>query len=74
MTFVIHICILAECAKHCSMCYNETECYECTQGYFLTEIGECQRKSGYSISITFIFVNLLIYQQQYTLRCRKHFV
>ncbi len=33
-----------ECAKHCSMCYNETECYECTQGYFLTEIGECQSK------------------------------
>ncbi len=33
-----------ECAVHCSLCYNETECYECTQGYFLTEDGECQRK------------------------------
>ncbi len=35
--------LLSECAKHCSMCYNETECFECTQGYFLTENGECQR-------------------------------
>ncbi len=34
----------SECAKHCSLCYNETECYECTQGYFLTENGECQSK------------------------------
>ncbi len=34
--------IYSECARHCSMCYNETECYECTQGYFLTENGECQ--------------------------------
>ncbi len=36
----------AECAPHCSLCYNETECYECTQGYFLTENGDCQRKSN----------------------------
>ncbi len=33
---------IAECAKHCSLCYNETECYECTQGYFITENAECQ--------------------------------
>ncbi len=31
----------AECAPHCSMCYNETECYECTQGFYLSENGEC---------------------------------
>ncbi len=38
-------CLLfSECAKHCSLCYNETECYECTQGYFLTDTAECQRK------------------------------
>ncbi len=36
--------MLSECTKHCSLCYNETECYECTQGYFLTENGECERK------------------------------
>ncbi len=35
---------VSECSKHCSLCYNETECYECTQGYFLTEIGQCERK------------------------------
>ncbi len=35
---------LSECPKHCSMCYNETECYECTQGYFLNEIQECESK------------------------------
>ncbi len=33
-----------DCAKHCSMCYNETECYECTQGYYLTENSECESK------------------------------
>ncbi len=39
-----NICfIFSECSKHCSMCYNETECFECTQGYFLTEEEECQR-------------------------------
>ncbi len=35
---------ISECAKHCSLCYNETECYECTQGFFLDENGECKRK------------------------------
>ncbi len=34
----------SECPKHCSMCYNETECYECTQGYFLDQIQECESK------------------------------
>ncbi len=39
--------VFAECSSHCSVCYNETECYECTQGYFLTENGECQSKTNY---------------------------
>ncbi len=34
----------SECAEHCSMCYNETQCYECTQGYFLSENMECESK------------------------------
>ncbi len=34
---------LTECAKHCSLCYNETECYECTQGFYLDATGECIR-------------------------------
>ncbi len=32
----------SECSKHCSLCYNETECYECTQGYFLNTENECE--------------------------------
>ncbi len=32
------------CPTHCSLCYNATECYECTQGYFLTEKSECISK------------------------------
>ncbi len=36
--------MLSECPKHCSLCYNETECYDCTQGYFLNEIMECESK------------------------------
>ncbi len=35
---------IAECSKHCSLCYNETECYECTHGYFLNAIQECESK------------------------------
>ncbi len=35
---------IAECSEHCSLCYNETECYECTQGYFLNELQECESK------------------------------
>ncbi len=31
-----------ECPKHCSLCYNATECYDCTNGYFLNEIQECE--------------------------------
>ncbi len=34
----------SECAKHCTLCYNETECYECTQGFYLNEDGECERE------------------------------
>ncbi len=36
--------ILSECSKHCSLCWNETECYECTHGYYLDSVGECQSK------------------------------
>ncbi len=35
---------LSECVKHCSLCYNETECYECTQGFYLDMNSECKRK------------------------------
>ncbi len=41
---VPQIYVLSECAKHCSLCYNETECYECTQGFYLDGSGECERK------------------------------
>ncbi len=41
------------------MCYNETECYDCTQGYYLTENGECQRKL--SENIYFTIYNIVIY-------------
>ncbi len=36
--------ILSECEKHCTLCYNETECYECVQGYFLDTNSLCERK------------------------------
>ncbi len=36
--------IFSECSKHCSLCFNETECYECTQGYFLNNEMECESK------------------------------
>ncbi len=35
---------LTECTKHCSLCWNSTECYECSHGYFLDEGSECKRK------------------------------
>ncbi len=41
---IVNILSISECAKHCSLCYNETECYECTQGLYLGENGECKRK------------------------------
>lgn len=34
--------IFLECEKHCSLCYNATECYECTHGYYITESAECE--------------------------------
>ncbi len=34
---------ISECPKHCSLCWNETECYECTQGFYLDGQAECQR-------------------------------
>ncbi len=37
-------CPFSECPKHCSMCYNETQCYECTQGYFLNGEMECESR------------------------------
>ncbi len=40
-----------ECETHCSLCYNETECYECTQGYYLTLDGRCDSKSYFEIVI-----------------------
>lgn len=36
----------SECSKHCSLCYNDTECYECTQGFYLNGVQECERKSS----------------------------
>ncbi len=46
MIFMNWLCcyylLFLECLPHCSMCYNVTECYECTQGYFLTENAECE--------------------------------
>ncbi len=42
-------CNISECSKHCSLCWNETECYECTQGYYLDSSEECQ--SEFSIDI-----------------------
>ncbi len=41
---IIYVAFISECAKHCSLCYNETLCFECTQGFYLEENGECQRK------------------------------
>ncbi len=46
----------SECSLHCSLCYNETECNECTQGYFLTENGECQSKSNWPIWVVIIAI------------------
>ncbi len=40
----LFLCI-AECPSHCSLCYNATDCSECTQGYFITENAECQSES-----------------------------
>ncbi len=42
VTVEININIFAECPKHCSLCYNETECYECTPGYFLNGMQKCE--------------------------------
>ncbi len=39
---VNQIFLITECPKHCSLCYNETECFECTQGYFITDNMECE--------------------------------
>lgn len=44
---------VSECAKHCSLCYNETDCYECTQGFFLSATGECERECGVILVWTF---------------------
>ncbi len=41
---------ISECRQHCSLCYNQTECYECTQGYFLNAEMECESKKTYIVS------------------------
>ena len=52
----------SECASHCSLCYNSTECYECTQGYYLNELAECERKQYFFDTIklhSFQFWNII---------------
>ncbi len=44
MNALIFTIYVSECSKHCSLCYNETECYECTQGYFINDLQECESK------------------------------
>ncbi len=42
---------LVDCQPHCSLCYNETQCYECTHGYYIdpdTASG-CMSKSKFPI-------------------------
>ncbi len=41
---ILNFYCITECSKHCSLCYNATECYECTQGYFLDAVGICNSK------------------------------
>ncbi len=42
--------LFSDCPSHCSLCWNETECYECTQGFYLDgESSECE--SEYKPSI-----------------------
>ena len=41
LLYLIHF--ITECSRHCSLCFNETECFECTQGYYLDAGLECSR-------------------------------
>ncbi len=34
----------SDCPQHCSLCWNETECYDCAHGYFLDQEGLCHCK------------------------------
>ncbi len=45
---------LTECPHHCSLCWNETECYECTHGYFLDTSGLCERKYPKHLDCTYL--------------------
>ncbi len=40
----VDVIFISECPKYCSLCYNETECYECSQGYFLNELQQCESR------------------------------
>ncbi len=44
VNLMVNALLFLECPHHCSLCWNETECYECTQGYFLDPLGICERK------------------------------
>ncbi len=46
MNGLMNAIFFLECPKHCSMCYNETECYECVPGYFLNGLMECESRSN----------------------------
>ncbi len=48
--------VILECSKHCSLCYNDTSCYECTQGYFLNSEGQCESKLALLIIIKDLFL------------------
>ncbi len=50
---------VTECSRHCSLCYNETQCYDCTPGYFLTENGECESKLRNLKLACYIYMNYL---------------
>ncbi len=36
-----------DCPTHCSLCYNSTECYECTQGFYMDDGAECESEWMY---------------------------
>ncbi len=54
--YKLKLSIFSECSKHCSLCYNETECYECTQGFFITGNGECERKTNFDLNDCFALI------------------
>ncbi len=52
-----------DCPQHCSLCWNATDCYECTHGYFLDDTGLCQRMytifTYYLMFVTVIYLFIL---------------